>query len=254
MINPRYFLGMLLFVFALTGGCSVQDQGKPATTLTLSTQAPPRIVGAMHNVMWKGERFARIDFDTLQQRAHLYALGPLEDLRGEFVIIDGHAYSARVQHQGIQIDSSFSIRAPFAGYAYIPKWKPAEWPDSVRTLPQIDTYFDQHIRSDSEPFFFRLRAIVDSATYHVMALPAGSDPKTPDEVHDQGRVYFQTTNQNVEILGFYSTQHQGIFTHHSTHSHLHLLSLDRKHLGHLDHVVLQTGSVELFIPAHVHLK
>lgn len=244
----------LLFVFALTGGCRVQDQGKPATKLTISTQAPPRIVGAMRNVMWKGERFARIDFDTLQRRENLFALGPLENLTGEFLILDGRPYVARVQNNQVTVDSSFNIRAPFAGYAYIPQWKSAAWPDSVRTLSQLDAFFDQRIDKAAEPFFFRLRAVVDSATYHVMALPPGSDPRTPDEVHAQGRVYFQTTKQPVEILGFYSTQHQGIFTHHSTHSHLHILSLDRKHLGHLDHVVLQTGRVELFIPAHVHLK
>jgi acetolactate decarboxylase len=244
----------VVLVFALAGGCGEQAAVTPEHGVAKPPISNPHIVGAMRNVMWKGERFARIDFDTLKTREHLFALGPLEDLTGEFIIIDGKPFVARVNADTVQVDSSFSIRAPFAGYAYIADWTALPLHDSVRNLAQIDQYFDQRVEQKSDPFFFRMLAEIDSATYHVMNLPKGSNPTNPDEVHALGRVYFQATHQPVEILGFYSQHHAGIFTHHDTHSHLHLLSADRKHVGHVDRLLLKPEGSQLFVPTETALK
>ena len=44
------------------------------------------IVGAMKNVMRKGELFATIDLDSLSNKTHLYGMGPVEYLTGELSI------------------------------------------------------------------------------------------------------------------------------------------------------------------------
>lgn len=139
-----------------TGGMETQTSVHPAGE---AEALKPRIIGTMRNVLWKNELFARIDFDTLQNRAHLYALGPLENLTGEFAIIDGHAWVVRVVNE-----------------------------------------------------------------------------------------------QPAELLGFYSREHKGVFTHHDSYTHIHLLSNDKIHLGHLDTLLLSEHSNLLYLPTHVNLN
>lgn len=74
-----------------------------------------RIIGALHTVMWKGELFARIDFDTLSQKENLYALGPIEGLQGEFMVLDGLAFKSEVIEGRVVVNETFALRAPFAG-------------------------------------------------------------------------------------------------------------------------------------------
>jgi acetolactate decarboxylase len=49
-------------------------------------------------------------------------------------------------------------------------------------------------------------------------------------------------------LGFYSQQHQTIFTHHDTNLHLHLISADRLTMGHLETITFEPKKVQLFLP------
>ena len=65
------------------------------------------------------------------------------------------------------------------------------------------------------------------------------------EAH-QGQVNYTLTNENVEIVGFYSTKHQGIFTHHDSFLHMHLITTDEQKMGHLDAVQLK--EMKLFLP------
>jgi acetolactate decarboxylase len=50
----------------------------------------------------------------------------------------------------------------------------------------------------------------------------------------------------VEVVGFFSTEHKGIFTHHDSFLHMHLISSDEKEMGHLDE--LEIESMKLYLP------
>jgi acetolactate decarboxylase len=51
-----------------------------------------------------------------------------------------------------------------------------------------------------------------------------------------------------EIIGFFSTRHQGVFTHKNTFLHMHLITADYQKMGHLDVVVFKKGGVRLYMP------
>jgi acetolactate decarboxylase len=54
-------------------------------------------------------------------------------------------------------------------------------------------------------------------------------------------------NIDAKILGFYSTKHHAIFTHHSTNSHMHFYHELSGLFGHVDELVL-SEKVILQIP------
>lgn len=94
---------------------------------------------------------------------------------------------------------------------------------------------------------FKLNGIVGTAKIHVVNLPKGSKVSSPDEAH-KGQTNFEIENQQVDILGFFSTEHKAIFTHHDTFLHMHLLTNDRTKMGHLDELKLKKGTVKLYLP------
>ena len=85
------------------------------------------------------------------------------------------------------------------------------------------------------------------AEIHCQNLAPGSIVRSPKEAH-AGQVNYSLTNETVDIIGFFSTQHQGVFTHHDSYVHMHLITQDEKQMGHLDHVEIIPADISLFLP------
>lgn len=206
------------------------------------------VTGAMRNVMWKGQLQGTIDLDTLSGKKHLYGLGPTEFLRGEILIVDGDVYrSVVVDSSTMKVEKVSRVKAPFFVSAYVPQWIESNLPDSVQTLRQLEAFLNAITQQAERPFSFRLTGQVDEATIHIVNLPEGAKVSSPDDAHE-GQVTYQLQNEKAEIVGFFSTQHMGVFTHHDTCLHLHLITADKTKMGHLDHVQFKKGTIKLYLP------
>ena len=227
-----------LGIFVLVG-CDSKDQ---------QLSEPVNIVGEMRNVMWKGELEGNIHLDTIANKTHLYGLGPVEYLRGEIVILDGKAYRSSVLSDTTMIvNETYELKAPFFAYTHISSWREQTLPDSVQTIPQLEQFLDKLTQSPIRPFMFKLSGTVEEALIHVVNLPEGSAVSSPEEAH-QGQVDYKINDRPSDIVGFFSTAHQTIFTHHDTFLHMHLITADRQMMGHLDDVVFAKGSMKLYLP------
>ena len=69
-----------------------------------------------------GRCLGKIALDSLTSESHLYALGPMEGLRGEVSVFDGAACISRVIDGAIDVDASLGHRARFLVYAHVPGW------------------------------------------------------------------------------------------------------------------------------------
>ncbi len=215
-----------------------------------AAQQPVEIRGAMRNVMRKGQLGSTIHLDTISNKSHLFGLGPVEYLRGELLILDGKSYISRVSGDSMVVEESFQVSAPFFVYSNVDSWKTITLPDSILNMKQLEQHLDgltQHINS---PFAFRLQGKVAQAKIHVVNLPEGSKVSSPEEAH-RGQQNYHLSNEEVEIIGFFSKEHQSVFTHHDTWMHMHLITNDRTQMGHLDEVTFAPGSVRLFLPARM---
>ena len=208
-----------------------------------------KIIGAMKNVMWNGQLYGNIYLDTIADKQHLYGLGHVEYLSGELLILDGSSYKSTVlSEMTMKVEETYKVQAPFFGYANIDKWEEQRLPDSVQTMKQLEVYLDRTTRSARRPFMFKIAGTVDEATIHIVNLPQGTIVKSPNDAH-LGQTNFSLTDEEVDILGFFSTDHKAVFTHHDTYLHMHLITSDRKKMGHLDYVFFKKGTIKLFLPA-----
>jgi acetolactate decarboxylase len=202
----------------------------------------------MKNVMRKGELAGRIQLDSIASRPGSYGLGPLEYLQGELLLFDGKVYVSKVSSDTtMSVFENPQAKAPFFVYGQVANWKAQPMPDSIHNIPQLEAYLLQTAKDPKQAFAFRLQGTVASAQIHIQNLPAGTKVSSPEEAH-QGQVNYDLKQQTVDLLGFFSTQHRGIFTHHDRYVHLHLLTKDRKQMGHLDAVHFTNDQMELLLP------
>lgn len=217
-------------------------------TNSFPLKAQVNVSGAMKNVMRKGQLYGTIHLDTIQHKQHLYGLGPIEYLAGELLVVDGKAFNSIVLPNGeMKVIENFDVKAPFFVYTNVENWKETSLPESVRTIQEIEAYVDKVSKNAVRPFAFKLHGTVESAEIHIVNLPKGSVVSSPQEAH-RGQKNYQLENTQVEIIGFFSTEHQAIFTHHDTYLHMHLLTADKTKMGHLDAVTLLPGSFKLYLP------
>jgi len=210
---------------------------------------PVKIVGQMKDVMWQGQLYGNIDLDTITDKTNLYGLGPVEYLSGEILILNGKSYKSTVASDATMlVEETYQIKAPFFGYANISKWTERLLPDSIQTIHQLEIYLDTQTKNANRPFMFKLSGMVEKASIHIVNLPKGSKVRSPEDAH-QGQQNYTIKNEQTDIVGFFSTTHQAIFTHHDTFLHMHLITADRRSMGHLDEVLFQSGTMKLFLPA-----
>lgn len=219
--------------------------------LLTSAQRPThavKIVGQMKNVMWKGELHGNINLDTIANKTNLYGFGPTEYLAGEILIIDGRSYkSTVVSGNKMKVEETYNLKAPFFGYSNISSWTEQTLPDTIQTISQLEQYLDKLTKESPRPFLFKLKGTVEKATIHLVNLPKGSKVNSPEEAH-RGQVNYRLQNEGADIVGFFSTEHKAIFTHHDTYLHMHLLTTDRQKMGHLDQALFKKGTMILYLP------
>jgi acetolactate decarboxylase len=205
-----------------------------------------QVVSAMKNVMWKGELYGKIHLDTIADKKGLYGIGPVSNLSGEILIIDGKSYVSRVVSDStMTVENTFDVKAPFFVYANVTDWTAVELPSRITSVKDIETFVDESTKTYKRPFVFRLKGTVKTATIHIQNLPKGTKVSSPKEAH-QGQVSYNLTNEAVEIVGFFSTEHHGVFTHHDSNIHLHLITKDENKMGHVD--ALEIENMQLFLP------
>ena len=241
MTNRFTLIGLLLFGISACKPSEKKDQA-----LENETYEDVKFVGAMRNVMWKGELEGTISLDSISPKTGLYGLGPESFLTGELLIKDGVSYVSRINaDSSIQIEKNGDVSAPFFVYANVKEWKEIALGSETRTIKDLEKLIDENTKDSKRPFAFKLTGKVNKAVFHIQNLPPGTKVSNPDEAH-VGQQSFELQDEEVEIIGFFSSSHQGVFTHHDSFLHMHLITQDEQKMGHLDE--LQIGEMMLYLP------
>jgi len=200
--------------------------------------------GALKNMMFKGDISAKADLSDFKERTHYYALGAIENLKGEIQIFDSKPFNTSVVESNLILDNSFNKKATLLVYASVEKWKTVNIPDSVLTYEEIEKYVEQTAKvnqiSVDAPFPFLIEGIAKSIDWHVIDWKAG-DKEHTHEKHKTSGLHSTINDRHVELLGFYSNAHHAIFTHHTTNMHIHVKTTDNKLAGHVDDLTLGKG-------------
>jgi len=202
--------------------------------------------GALKNMMHKGDLSSKASLSDLKNIEHVYALGALENLKGEILIYDGKPFNSLVNDTVIKFDNTFEKKACLLVYASVTEWTPITIPDDVYTYEQFEIFVAKTAKEngiDTEaPFPFLVEGTPESFDWHVINWKDG-DTEHSHEKHINSGLNGSIESTPVEMLGFYSNAHHAIFTHHTTNMHIHVKTTDNSLAGHVDGLTLGTGMI-----------
>jgi acetolactate decarboxylase len=203
-----------------------------------------RFIGAQRETIMNGKLAAAIDLRTLAKAPHLYAIGPLEHLRGEVTIVDSRPSLARVNSAGaVAVTESYDAGAPFLVWAEVAAWRDLPIPADVRSFAELEAFVPRAAESagldPQKPLPFMLRGREKHIEFHVLNR-IGDPPHNMDQ-HKKIQATFELDEAEATIIGFHSTRHRGIFTPMDSAIHIHFQTPDNRTSGHIQKLQLGTG-------------
>ena len=200
--------------------------------------------------MLGGDLRGHVPLEPLAALTHLYALGPLEGVRGEVSIFGSVPSIARIEGDAVATASTWTARACFLVWAQVPRWseRTPRYPlADVDAIEREAVALARRTGLDADrPFPFRVEGTAVEVTLHVLDKRDGL-PHNPER-HEQAKVRRTLEHTPVELVGFYSRQHRGIFTPKESNVHVHLRTEDGRISGHLEAIGLAPGA-QLAVPA-----
>ncbi len=211
---------------------------------------PPevKVSGAMKNVMMNGDLSAHADIDTLN-KTHLYGLGPVAELKGEIMILDGKVYTTAKDSTKFLNQQNKVSKAALLVYSNVEKWRAISINLTINSYTELEKLVETTAKDngyDTElPFAFKINAAPVKVAYHVIDWKKGVEHTM--ENHKQFAYAGEIANVPLSMLGFYSKHHQSIFTHHTTFMHVHILDEKTNTVGHLDDLEIN-GLLTIYLP------
>jgi len=219
-------------------------------------------IGAQKNMFVTGKAEGVLKLTFFQGKANIYALGPAALLDGEITLLNSKPYVAKVRGKDYQVDSTLNHDALFLVWSKVPRWKEIPVPESVNTYAQFQRFVkDQASVSGmdaSKPIPFQVSGTPVEIVWHINCDRTESQPITR-ELFAKSKATYAMKNELVDVIGFYSERHEGIFISEYAPGikagsgdknavHMHLVSRTTKAAGHVDDITLGKGMM-LRLPA-----
>lgn len=206
--------------------------------------------GAMRAMFESGNIEGKIEIGKIAPQKNLYAVGPLENLSGEIMIWDGKPLISFIRDSAVKTEIDPNAKAVFFVWANVSRWREIAVPGEVKTYDELEKFIAasaERINLDSsEPFPFLLKGVFRTASWHINDYKPDAG-KVTREKHDAQKYKTKSENAKLEMLGFYSPKHQGVFTHHTRTTHIHAADEKKLFVGHIDDLTVGE-KVKLFLP------
>ncbi len=203
-----------------------------------------KIAGALRTIMMENKTGANIDLRDLKNQEHLYALGAVEGLQGEILVMNSEPILSQAIEDSFSIRNDFETKATLLVYTNVSEWSSQELEANL-TNQELEMLIKQMGSENnlSTPFPFKIEGYASKLNWHIVNGNSGQS----HEGHATSGYNNKLQSSEVEILGFYSEAHQGIFTHMGENAHLHFKTVDGSIAGHVDDLLLEKRSL-LFLP------
>jgi len=196
-----------------------------------------------------GKAEEAVSLERFEGLGNLYAVGPLEQARGEVSIYDSVPLISEVQAAQVNVTIDSFRHAAFLVYAIVEDWRSATIQSPIKTEQQLENQLVAWAVTSGidvdQPFVFLLNGFVAEATFHVLD-NRGRGRYNPER-HAKSKFYFPIANESVEVVGFYSRHHHGVFTPWDSNFHMHIRTVDNRVSGHLERFNWERG-VMLHLP------
>lgn len=216
-----------IILFSLIIGCQAPQNGY---------EVEYQVHGKLMEIMQQNQLEARVTVDENQLNGTTYGLGAIEGLKGEILISAGKIFTSVATPDSILIDEPGQVAAALLVTAEVNTWQKVEAEEAVPNMDALARLIankaEQAGLSSSGVVPIRIIASSSSIDWHIINASLAQEQN-----HQAYKASGRSGNigdQPVEITGFYSKNHEGVFTHHGSFLHLHVITADGQLMGHVD--------------------
>lgn len=217
--------------------------------------------GAQKNIFATGKAEQMISVAAMAVGADSFGVGAVAGLDGEVTVFKGKSYVTKVRGDGYTLDHSHDHGAVFAVWTRQSNWReepiPAETKGYVGLQQLVRARAAAAGIDVNKPFPFRLVGTPTEVKWHINVDLTEGKPITP-ELFAKSKANYVAKNQPMDIIGFYSENHPGVFISAYAPAakadsgvrnaiHIHMVSNDGKSAGHIDDLTLAPG-IRLLLP------
>jgi acetolactate decarboxylase len=214
-------------------------------------------VGAQKDVFVSGKAASVVSLEDVSGRKGLYAMGPVDGLDGEITIFDSKPYITKVRGADYVMDNTWKHGAFFLVWTEQTKWQEVPVPLTIKGYVDLQMFVKAQAMAAgldvTKPFPFLLSGTPVEIKWHINVDRTEGKPITK-ESFAKSKQPFVTKNEPVDIIGFYSEHHAGVFLTQYTPVikegsgmenaiHIHFVSRTSKASGHIDDIILGEGMV-----------
>jgi len=218
-------------------------------TIPLVAQNPDvKSAGELRKIMFDADLSTKIRLDTLP-RENLLAIGIVDSLQGEISIINGKVLISAIKNTYINTDTSLNYGATFLVYAYVKNWKVVLIEEEVHGLEALEMLVKKKAFENgidlTRPFPFLVKTWVKNMSYRVINWQSGT--LHTSATHSQFAHELWLSASTIMLAGFYSENHEGIYTNLNSKIIAHAITTEPMTAGHLE-TIETFGKIALYFP------
>jgi acetolactate decarboxylase len=196
--------------------------------------------GSLMEIM-KGNLGATISLKDLEYIPNLYGIGAVENLKGEILIMGGKPIVSRRSEEMVTIENSYDVSATLLVYAQVNEWIDITIPAMVKSQGQFEIFLQQQADrlgiDTTKPFPFILTGGIAKLNWHIVNWDE-SVPSHSAQSHMQTGLNGLLAHANLDILGFYDRNNDGVFVHKGSKTHMHFKAQHANLAAHVDSMFL----------------
>lgn len=213
--------------------------------------------GSQKTIFDTGRAAEVVPLSAFAGTAGVQGLGAVSGLDGEITVLQGKPYVTKVRGSGFSMDHGSSHFATFAVWARVGAWSEQPVPDEVKGYVDLQTFVRSRAQAAGidvdKPFPFQLAGAPAEVKWHINVDLTEGHPVTR-ELFAKSKANYVLRNEPMDIVGFYSENHPGVFISAYAPAipaggsarnamHIHMVSKDGKSAGHIDNLTLAPGMV-----------
>jgi acetolactate decarboxylase len=210
--------------------------------------------GSQKTIFDTGKAEGRVPLAAMSGANGAFGVGAVAGLDGEITVYEGKPFVTKVRGSSFTMDHGHDHAAIFAVWTQNTQWLDEPLPESVKTYLDLQRHVKARAAASGvdtgKPFPFLLTGAPAELKWHINVDLTEGKPVTR-ELFAKSKANYVMKNQPVDIVGFHSEKHPGVFISAYAPAirekdvknaiHIHLVAKDGKSAGHIDDITLGSG-------------
>ncbi len=234
----HFFLYNSLIAVCLTA-CNTTPENEISNTV--------ESIGSLKESIWKRQLYAKIDLDTIPLK-HLYGVGPIENLTGDHLILDGVNYAVKSIDDSLIVKKVDGGKLAYFAYQYVPKWVESPITEEIDDLVDLDIF----VLSRKELKKNRTTAFKIDGKFKAIEIAVHNLPSKVSFYNYQVALVANTkkqlSDQEGTLIGFFDAERSMQYTHYGEMNVIYFISKDRKTMGRVTQLHFDKKELKFFLP------